>query len=189
MGEVSFGEITLRCQWTLQMISQHWFRYWLGASRHQANTWTNFDQVLWRIMVSLGHTVFIVPFFIHMGHLLIFFHGCFTGNGYVCFALTLVCNTDNNNLIHITHSNPYPSELLQWHWGNQDCPSASEVTLNDMGKGHGHQITKRQQNTKQTINIILRVLQTVWMAYNWHQRNFFSLPLCLPFRSQSDPWW
>ena len=29
---------------------------------------------------------------------------------------------------------PYPSGLLHWHWGNHDCPSASEVTLKDMGK-------------------------------------------------------
>ena len=27
----------------------------------------------------------------------------------------------------------YSPDLLQWHWGNH-CPSASEVTLNDMGK-------------------------------------------------------
>ena len=37
------------------MISQHWFRQWLGAVRHQAITWANVDQGGWCRMVSLGH--------------------------------------------------------------------------------------------------------------------------------------
>ena len=36
------------------MISQHWFRWWLGAVRQQAITWTNVDPDLCRHMVSLG---------------------------------------------------------------------------------------------------------------------------------------
>ena len=40
---------------TVLMISQHWFRYWLGAIRHQAITWTNFDEGQWRHMTSSGH--------------------------------------------------------------------------------------------------------------------------------------
>ena len=36
------------------MISQHWFRLWLGAVRQQAITWANVDPVLWRHMASLG---------------------------------------------------------------------------------------------------------------------------------------
>ena len=42
------------CYRTLLMISQHWFRKWLGAVRQQAITWTTVDQDLQRHMVSLG---------------------------------------------------------------------------------------------------------------------------------------
>ena len=36
------------------MISQHWFRQWLGAIGQQAITWANVDPDLCRHMVSLG---------------------------------------------------------------------------------------------------------------------------------------
>ena len=36
------------------MISQHWFRWWLGAIRQQAITWANVDPVFCRHMASLG---------------------------------------------------------------------------------------------------------------------------------------
>ena len=39
------------------MISQHWFKYWLGAVRQQAITWANVDSDLCRHMASLGHNV------------------------------------------------------------------------------------------------------------------------------------
>ena len=42
------------CQKTLLIISQHWFRWWLGAVKQQAITWTSVDQDLQRQMVSLG---------------------------------------------------------------------------------------------------------------------------------------
>ena len=42
------------CYRTLLMISQHWFRQWLGAIRQQAITWTSVDQDLHRHMASLG---------------------------------------------------------------------------------------------------------------------------------------
>ena len=44
------------CKWysTLLIINQHWFRWWLGAIRHQAITWTNVDPDLCPHMVSLG---------------------------------------------------------------------------------------------------------------------------------------
>ena len=35
------------CQKTSLMRSRHWFRWCLGATRHQAITWTNVDQLLW----------------------------------------------------------------------------------------------------------------------------------------------
>ena len=41
------------------MISQHWFRWWLGAVRQQAITWANVDPDLQRRMASLGHNVLI----------------------------------------------------------------------------------------------------------------------------------
>ena len=37
------------------MISQHWFRLWLGAVRQQAITWANVDLVPCRHMASPGH--------------------------------------------------------------------------------------------------------------------------------------
>ena len=43
------------CQWTSLMISQHWFRQWLGALRQQAITWTNVDPDLCHHMLSPGH--------------------------------------------------------------------------------------------------------------------------------------
>ena len=36
------------------MISQHWFRWWLGAVRQQAITWASVDADLCRQMASLG---------------------------------------------------------------------------------------------------------------------------------------
>ena len=36
------------------MISQHWFRWWLGAVRQQAITWAHVDPDLCRQMASLG---------------------------------------------------------------------------------------------------------------------------------------
>ena len=41
------------------MISQHCFRQWLGAVRHQAITWANVDPDLCRCLVSLGHNELI----------------------------------------------------------------------------------------------------------------------------------
>ena len=43
------------CHRTLLMISQHWFRKWLGAVRQQATTWANVDPDLCHHMASLGH--------------------------------------------------------------------------------------------------------------------------------------
>ena len=37
------------------MRSQHWFRKWLGAIRHQAITWTNVEPDLYSHMASIGH--------------------------------------------------------------------------------------------------------------------------------------
>ena len=47
------------CHRTLLMISQHWFRWWLGAVRQQAITWANVDLVPCRHMASPGHNMFI----------------------------------------------------------------------------------------------------------------------------------
>ena len=56
MAEVSIVKLLSdKCHWTLLMISQHWFRQWLGAVRQQAITWANVDPDLWRQMASLGH--------------------------------------------------------------------------------------------------------------------------------------
>ena len=41
------------CHWATLMISQHWFRYWLGAVT-QASTWANVDADLCGQMASLG---------------------------------------------------------------------------------------------------------------------------------------
>ena len=45
------------CQGTSPMISQHWFRLWLGTVRQQAITWANVDPDLCRHTASLGHNV------------------------------------------------------------------------------------------------------------------------------------
>ena len=52
-GWVFSYEIVLRL--TLRLISQHWFRYWLGADRQQAITWGNVDPDLCHRSELLGH--------------------------------------------------------------------------------------------------------------------------------------
>ena len=47
------------CQGTSPMISQQWFRQWLGAVRHQAIAWANVDIVPCRHMASPGHNELI----------------------------------------------------------------------------------------------------------------------------------
>ena len=39
------------------MRSEHWFKFWLGGVRQQANTWENTDLILCKHMVSLSHNV------------------------------------------------------------------------------------------------------------------------------------
>ena len=53
--EMCFKTILFKLQLFPQMISQNWFRYWLGAVRQQAITWANFDQDLCLHKTSLGH--------------------------------------------------------------------------------------------------------------------------------------
>ena len=43
------------CHCTSLMISQYWFRLWLGVVRQQAITWANVDPDLCHHMASLGH--------------------------------------------------------------------------------------------------------------------------------------
>ena len=45
----------MNATWTSQVISQHWFRLWLGAVRQQAITWANVDSDHCRHMAPLGH--------------------------------------------------------------------------------------------------------------------------------------
>ena len=47
------------CHWTLLMISQRWFRLWLGGIRQQAITWANAGPDLCHHMVPLGHNELI----------------------------------------------------------------------------------------------------------------------------------
>ena len=47
------------CHNTSLIISQHWFRLWLGAVRQQAITWANVDLDLCRHMTSQGHNELI----------------------------------------------------------------------------------------------------------------------------------
>ena len=50
------GEMPLdECHSTILMISQYWFRLWLGAVRQQAITWTNVDPDLCHHIASWGH--------------------------------------------------------------------------------------------------------------------------------------
>ena len=54
MAGVSLVNLPLdECHSTLVMISQHWFREWLGAVRQQAIAWANVDPDLCRHMASL----------------------------------------------------------------------------------------------------------------------------------------
>ena len=54
MADVSLVKLSPGdCYWTSLMVSQHWFRYWLGAVRHHAITWANIDPDLCHHMASL----------------------------------------------------------------------------------------------------------------------------------------
>ena len=54
VAEVSLMKLLSdECHDTLLMISQPWFRWWLGAVRKQAITWANVDPDLSRQMASL----------------------------------------------------------------------------------------------------------------------------------------
>ena len=57
MTQISFVKLSSNeCHWAL-MISQHWFRSWLGAVRQQAITWANVDSDQRHHMVSPpGHS-------------------------------------------------------------------------------------------------------------------------------------
>ena len=50
-SEIALRWLSLDCM----MTSQHYFRYWLGAWRHQAITWANVSSHLWCHMLSQGH--------------------------------------------------------------------------------------------------------------------------------------
>ena len=85
--------------WTSVMISQHWFRWWLGAVRQQAITGTNVDLDPCRHMASLGHSELIQVQYIPRNMHTVF--------ALLCFFV----------LIHWLIF-PYPSGLLHWHCGN-----------------------------------------------------------------------
>ena len=69
------------CRWAPLIISQHWFRWWLGAIRQQAITWADIDPELCHHMVSLGHN--------ELTHLLVP-HICVGGYGQHWFRQWLV---------------------------------------------------------------------------------------------------
>ena len=46
---------SFECYGTSLMISHHWFRWWLGATRQQGITWVNVDPGPCLHMASLGH--------------------------------------------------------------------------------------------------------------------------------------
>ena len=47
--------ISRECQRTLLIVSQDWFRQWLGADKQQAIIWANVNTALCHHMASLGH--------------------------------------------------------------------------------------------------------------------------------------
>ena len=60
MAEVSLVKLPLdKCHLTLPMISQHWFRWWLGGVRQQAITWASVDPDICSHMASLGPNMLI----------------------------------------------------------------------------------------------------------------------------------
>ena len=56
-----------KCHCTLLMTSQYCFRWWLGAIRHQAITWTSVDPNRCHQMASLGHNVLMSTYPVHRG--------------------------------------------------------------------------------------------------------------------------
>ena len=55
MAELNFVKLPSGdCHWTIVVISQHWFRWWLGAVRQQTIAWTNVHPDLCRHMASIG---------------------------------------------------------------------------------------------------------------------------------------
>ena len=75
----------------LLMISQHWFRYWLGAVRQQAITWANVDPDLCRRMASLGHNKHV--------RLILSVFTCLKYHWWICIAERLVyCHLNSCSL-------------------------------------------------------------------------------------------
>ena len=70
------------CRRTSVIISQHWFRWWLGAIRWQAITCANIDPEQCHHIVSLGHN--------ELTHLLLVSHICVGGYGQHWFRQWLV---------------------------------------------------------------------------------------------------
>ena len=63
MAEVSIVRLPSdECHWTLLMISQPWFRWWLGAVRQLSQGWPR----LCRHMVSLGHNESMKWYSVHV---------------------------------------------------------------------------------------------------------------------------
>ena len=59
IGQVFLILSSAKYQRASLVISQHWFRQWVGAIRHPAITWACVDPDLCRYMASLGHNVLI----------------------------------------------------------------------------------------------------------------------------------
>ena len=80
----------------------------------------------------------------------------------LCFSVVILSNPVD--LCDIYY--PYPSGLLHWHWGN---PSASEVTLKDMGK-----VTdpwQQQHTTKHepcAWSVVLMFLESILFHRKWN---------------------
>ena len=85
MAEVPFVKLhSDKCHWTLLMISQHWFRYWLDAVRQQAITRANVDSDLCRHMVLTG------PQWVKQG----------MSNIFICFTLWYIHASVNGVMLH-----------------------------------------------------------------------------------------
>ena len=58
MRDILSDSCKIALRWMLQDLDwccQHWYRWWLGAFRQKAITWTNVDQVLWHHTASPGY--------------------------------------------------------------------------------------------------------------------------------------
>ena len=119
------------CHWTL-LISQGWFRWWLGVIRQQTIALANADQDLCYHMVSLGHNESMKPKVIHNWS---------QGLSSHCVGLIILVEYSKlttrrvNTLRPRQNGRHFPDDSFKWIFLNVNVWILIEVSLKFVPKG------------------------------------------------------